>query len=95
MAHVRIFKRGDRGFHGYGTPLKCTYGTTMKVYESSSAEGPHVWLNVEVNHAVLSRHQPGEASAHLNKKQAQALINRLQTWIDEIPSRWGRRVNAK
>ncbi len=89
---ARIYKRGDRGFHGYGKPMRCTYRTEIEVYESSSASGPHVWLNVKCDPAVLSKQEPGEGTAHLNEKQARALIDRLQTWVDEIPKRWKSRA---
>lgn len=77
-----------RGFHVYGEPVICTYGSTIRVYESSAASGPHVWLNVLCDGNIL-RHQPsGEGTAHLNEEQARALVARLQAWLDEIPSRW-------
>lgn len=89
--HVRIRKRGDRGFHEYGDPMHCTYGTDIAVYESSAAAGPHVWLKLRCDPRFLGDQPGGEGTAHLNKRQALALIARLQTWVDEIPSRWGRR----
>lgn len=85
---VPIVTRGDRGFHGYGGSVVCTYGTTVMVYESSSALGPHVWLNVKVDPLRLTDQPAGEGAAHLNEEQARALVARLQTWIDEIPKRW-------
>jgi hypothetical protein len=86
---VKITKRGDRGFHQYGKDAACTYGTTMRVYESGSAEGPHVWLNLKAGPALTPEGQePVDVSAHLNRKQALRLIERLQTWVDEIPRRW-------
>jgi hypothetical protein len=85
---VNITKRGDRGFHQYGVPVVCTYGSQVEVYESSSAEGPHVWIKVQVDPRVLTRQPYGEGVAHLNEEQARAVIARLQAWLDEIPSRW-------
>lgn len=81
---VRVYKRGDRGFHGYGKPVRCTYDTQVEVYESSSAEGPHVWLRLTANPAMLRALAPGESVAHLNVKQAQEVIRRLQTWLGEV-----------
>jgi hypothetical protein len=89
---VPIVKRGDRGFHGYGEPFRDSYGAELNVYESSSAEGPHVWLKVACDPMVLRDQPPGVGTAHLNEEQARALIARLQTWLDEIPSRWGEEV---
>lgn len=82
-----ITPRGDRGFHQYGEDQHCTYGTRIRVYESSAASGPHVWL-------ALYESAPLDmacAGAHLNETQARELIARLQAWLDEIPSRWGGR----
>lgn len=86
--HVKIYRRDDRGFHGYGKPMECTYKTNIEVYESSSAEGPHVWLNLREDPVVFDQMSPGHAVAHLNEKQAIELIRRLNTWLDEIPRRW-------
>lgn len=87
--HVRILKRGDRGFHGYGKPMTDSYGSVLEVYESSSAEGPHVWLSVDSSSWENDqRAKRGSGTAHLNAAQARDLIARLQTWLDEIPKRW-------
>lgn len=82
----------QRGFHKYGSAVRCTYGTTIRVYESSAASGPHVWLNLVVDPNQLKDQPSGEGTAHLNKRQARAVVARLQAWIDEIPSRWGRKA---
>lgn len=83
LRRAAILKRGDRGFHGYGKPFKDSYGTEVEVYESSSAEGPHVWVKADPSMTPA-------AHLHLNAKQALELIRRLQTWMDEIPKRWAR-----
>lgn len=92
---VRIYKRGDRGFHGYGKPVFCTYNTRIEVYESSAASGPHVWLNLRVDPTSLRDQPSGEGTAHLNESQTRALVARLQTWLDEIPRRWGRKPRKR
>lgn len=89
MDEVQITTTSDRGFHQYGEPFCCTYRTRLRVYESSSAEAPHVWLHMQSDLTVLRDEQRGEATAHLNEEQARALIARLQSWLDEIPARWG------
>ena len=92
---VRIYKRGDRGFHGYGRPIKDSNGGTVNVYESSAASGPHVWLNIDASvwfHPRRSESKPHDTSAHLNAAQARELIARLETWLEEIPERWGRKA---
>lgn len=87
---VKIYKRGGRGFHTYGKEMRCTYRTRIQVYESSAASGPHLWLKLETDREMLGKQPQGEGTAHLNPKQARMLIDRLQTWLDEIPARWGR-----
>ena len=77
-----------RGFHLYGEPFECSYGTQVRVYESSAAMAPHVWLALKVRPDMEQAHTVGEASAHLNRTQAIALVARLTAWLDEIPSRW-------
>lgn len=79
---VRITGRriGGRGIGIVGTPVQCSYGTTIVVRESSSVE-PHVWLDLRCGQA-LKREAPGEAVAHLNVAQAREVVRRLRTWID-------------
>lgn len=94
MSAVKI-EENVRGFHIYGEPVICTYGTAVRVYESSSAEGPHVWLNVTVDPRRLKDQPSGEGTAHLNEQQARDVVARLLAWLDEIPSRWGAAEPAK
>lgn len=91
MMGVRILKRNDRGFHAYGKRQECTRNTAIDVYESSAADGPHLWLSLHEDAHVFTRPEPGQASAHLSRPQAERLIARLQTWVDEIPGRWNAR----
>jgi hypothetical protein len=79
---IERIERGDRGFLGYGSPLTCSYGTSIEVYESSSAEGPHAWLK-------MRQGDRSEAFAHLSEEQARALVARLSAWLEDIPQRWG------
>lgn len=79
----------ERGLYTYGAdPLNCTYNTRIRVYESSSAEGPHVWLALNQDSERFKSAMAGEAHAHLNEQQARELIARLQTFVDDIPNRW-------
>lgn len=87
MSAIEITEN-QRGFHQYGEPVVCTYGSTIRVYESSAAMGPHVWLNVKCDGVSLHDQPEGEGTAHLNEEQARELIARLQAWVDEIPERW-------
>jgi len=86
---IERLTRGDRGFVGYGEPVHCTYGTAIEVYESSSAEGPHIWLALRQDLRVLRNFAAGEAHAHLSAEQARLVIARLQAFLDDIPERWG------
>ena len=85
---VEITERSDRGFHQYGSAVVDSYRGEVSVFESSSAEGPHVWLSV-TDATWNKRPTPGQASAHLNEEQARAVIARLQAWLGEIHERWG------
>ena len=86
---VEILTRGDRGFHGYGSPLTDSYGGTLEVYESSAACAPHVWLKIDCSKWLTTcKEEPGAAFAHLSLGQAHALCARLEKWISEVPERW-------
>lgn len=74
-------KRGDRGFLGYGEPFCCTYGTTVRTYESSSADGDHMWLALDQDDKMLHRPTPGSAHAHLSYEQAQVLHSQIGAWL--------------
>lgn len=71
-----------RGFALYGS-TETTYGDTVRVYESSSAEGPHVWL------AVDPREEGKSAHAHLSLEQAEAIRDQLSRAIDRGRRIWG------
>lgn len=73
----RRFKRDDRGFKESGE-VKCTYGSTARVKESSSAMSPKIWLFVEEDPAILREPKPGNAALHLDFKQARKLIGLLE-----------------
>lgn len=76
----------SRGFHVYGDRVSTDYGAEVRVYESSAASGPHVWMSVTPGSV-----QPGKdgvVTAHMDVNQTRAVIARLQAWLDEIPTRW-------
>ena len=91
----------NRGFQRYDKPLETSDSTAISVYESSSAEAPHVWVNIAgtawchpgpgkpLVGTNLRLHADAHISAHLNEQDARGLIARLQAWVDEIPQRWG------
>jgi hypothetical protein len=82
---IEVITRNDRGFHQYGPAFNDTYESEVCVVESSSAAEPCVWV-----FCTASMHRgAGDTAPHLNKEQAEHLIRCLQSWINEIPERWG------
>ena len=73
-------KKDVRGFTSFGV-FKCTYGTNVRVKESSAASKPHIWLFLDEDHAVMERSKKGEAAAHLTLANARRLIRNLETAI--------------
>lgn len=78
----------ERGFVQY-TPIHCTYGTKTRIYGSSAAMGPHVWLNVDTAGSnIENQGEAKDAVAHLNLQGAQTLVDQLQHWIAEAKIAW-------
>jgi hypothetical protein len=89
------FKESPRGFRHY-EPIKSTYGHRIRVYESSAADAPHLWVNIEgrINYrpetVVVHRNSlmgdtheaQGDAAAHMTLEQAKALRDALDTAIE-------------
>lgn len=70
-------KRNERGFMVY-TQFRDSYQSEIRVQESSSAEGPHVWIFC--NPSVPSR--PGESMApHLTRAQAKRVRDALDRFL--------------
>lgn len=79
----------ERGFHQYGDDVATTYGEKVAVYESSAAKGPHCWLRIfDDGRSQVRHHQGASIAAHLNVEQATAIRDRLDAWLNEIPTRW-------
>jgi len=79
-----------RGFEQYGD-IETHYGHTIRVYESSSAMGPCVWINtVRPERADGGVLRPEETTAHLTLVQAIRLKDLLIEFIDGVPQRWER-----
>jgi hypothetical protein len=68
--------KDSRGFET-ACEFKCTYGSTVRVKESSAASAPHIWLFVDNDLRVLSSSKPGSGAAHLTIKQARILARAL------------------
>lgn len=74
--HLRVTVT-DRGFT-HQPPMNSTYGGTVRVYESSAADGAHVWLRVQ-EPSDLNRRDSRlqEVSAHLTTDDAWRLAEQL------------------
>lgn len=79
-------KTNARGFYIYDE-FKDSYQADVRVVESSSALGPRVWIFCEGLNPTSGDRE--DRSPHLNKEQATRLMEALQTWINQIPERWG------
>lgn len=80
----------ERGFEQYGE-VETKYGHTIRVYESSSASGPHVWMQTRQSPESGAPHGmgPEEATAHLDLVQAMRVRKLLDEFIEGVPERWG------
>lgn len=76
----------QRGFAQYGEFID-SYGAAVRVCESSSAEGPHIWLSVKGGRTERS-HGDNCGFAHLTIKQAKRAIELLQTAITHAEQEW-------
>jgi hypothetical protein len=67
----------ERGFDHY-PPIPSAYGGEVRVYESSAASGPHIWLKAT---APANLNDPGgptiEAPLHLTAENATKLAEQL------------------
>lgn len=69
-----------RGFAIYAEFVD-SYGSTVRVQESSSASGPHAWIFQE-------NAEEGVDTPHLNVPQAQALRDALDEFISHAKDTW-------
>lgn len=76
----------QRGFLVYGGgPFPTSYGHELRVQESSSAEGPHVWIFIGESGTTKSM------DPHLSLEEAIDLRDRLNQFISMTTARWGRK----
>lgn len=68
---------GDRGFAEW-KPTSTTYGAEVQIRESSAAEAPHLWLEIE---QPPPKHggdlEEARAIAHMNLDQAEEIHRKL------------------
>ncbi len=78
----------DRGFAAF-EEFDTTYGAKLRVYESSAALGPHIWLKAQQPEPKHSGQLDAfDASVHMNLKQAEQLRDNLTYLIDHAKEAW-------
>jgi hypothetical protein len=81
MSHLEPTSN-DRGFKSLPS-IAATHGDSMEVYESSNAEGPHLWLKVRGTHENGGANGEQVATAvQLTAESAQQLAQQL-AWLLE------------
>lgn len=76
----------QRGFLIYGGgSFPTSYGHELRVQESSSANGPHVWIFIGESGTTKSM------DPHLSLEEAIDLRDRLNQFISMTTARWGRK----
>jgi hypothetical protein len=84
-----LFVLSNRGFV-QGRPIPSAYGGAVKVYESSAAEAPHVWVMVW---SPVNLNEPDgpsqEAVAHLTLDNAIRLRDQLGHLTTRMVNDWG------
>lgn len=88
----------ERGFALYAT-IPTTRGTEVRVYESSAADEPHVWLSLEGDCHLRSEPRPfpgvecgiaeGHAAAHLSVENARRVRDALDEWLAALDETQG------
>jgi hypothetical protein len=71
----------ERGFTRL-PPIVGAYGGTVRVYESSAAIGPHIWLAVNEDASSRVDQMAAEAHSHLTVEAAGQLADQLRWLID-------------
>jgi hypothetical protein len=78
-------KRTQRGFAIYGA-YKDSRNNVVRIQESSSAAGPHVWIftnDRDGRDAIIHLGQPHSVSPHLTPAQARRVAQALERFADE------------
>lgn len=80
----------ERGFL-QGDRVRTAYGAEVRFVESSSAEGPHIWLFAEQPELGPSPPylEPFDASCHMTLEQAKQIHDNLGGMIEAVAGRWG------
>jgi hypothetical protein len=73
------FEVSERGFKRL-KPIDTDYGEVLRIYESSSAMEPKVWMEVDFGASVCGQENYESASVHLTFNQIDEMIAQLK-WI--------------
>lgn len=88
MDHDIKINYSNRGFI-YLDDTTTDYGADVSIYESSSAEGPHIWLGIDQpppDHGGAL--QEASARAHMSLSQAEIVYAKLGRMIELTKERW-------
>jgi hypothetical protein len=86
---AKLRRRNSRGFVEYGTVI-CTYGSEVRIAESSACAPPHCWIFQKQKFDPRSlRDDRYSGGSHLSVAQTRKVIALLQAFVDDHPS--GRR----
>lgn len=79
----------DRGFK-QGHQIESDYGGMIRAYESSAAEGPHVWVRIECPIDLNEPQGPmTDAVVHLTLENAIKLRDQLGQITTSLENDWG------
>jgi hypothetical protein len=82
----------ERGFEGY-LEMKDTRDNTIRVQESSAANGPRCWIfvkDVQGREAYDHMGSLQAVSPHLSPAQAKRLAQALMRFVNTSKKRWGK-----
>lgn len=71
----------DRGF-SHLPPITDGYGSSVHVYESSAADGPHVWVKIREEQTTPRGGRTAEICAHLTMEELVKLGEQIE-WMKQ------------
>jgi hypothetical protein len=75
---VSGFEVSDRGFRYYDG-IETDYGHVVHIHESSRADGPCIWMEVNAERAKID----SAGHVHMTEEQAEEVIATLRRALDE------------
>lgn len=76
------YEESDRGFKQYG-PIETDYGHVLRVYESSAATRPCLWLSVDPQAAATKDRGGRELGVHMTLDEAVTLRDTIDRAIEK------------